>query len=229
MAVQNQQWDIVALLLEHGASLSTENHFGHPPLIFSVHDSLAELWLIKLLVPDKPLQIYKTVVTFSMFTKPEDHDQRLCVLMYLLERLLPLQLTSVHLTAKGLYVNEARIPLVLISPQEELEMFCHLLEQTCVTMKLSILVDDVYSGEGYVTVIHEMVEAFNSTPSSLRKLAVLAIRQCVLQRKSSSSYGNLGLPHLLLSMVQWADLGMEIHEMRFHLQDFPLDNAFSIR
>ena len=228
LVVHNSQWDIVPVLLQHQASVNIQDDSGNTALIHCFDgnlSSLPELSVIESLIPDEPLQMYKAVIWLLMSV--EDCDCRLSVLMHLLQHLLPLQLISVRLDSFGaLYLNQVKMPAPLrrrrrSRPPTDLvvEMICHLLQQTCVAKPFSAAVDHYQCGKSYVERIQAMVKALTTMPCSLTKLAILAIRPCILQRKSSGNLDNLGLPAALLSLVKWETLGEGLHEMWCHYKN----------
>ena len=78
----------------------------------------------------------------------------------------------------------------------------------------SIEVDETFGCEQEtVDFFHSMSEHLNSHPASLTKLAVLAIRQCVLRHGKASNFDKLGLPQLLVNLINWKKLSEELKEM----------------
>ena len=209
-------WDNLQLLVEHGALVNNTDVCNNVPLYYCIQHVTADLPVVRMMMPDDPIQKYKVLVQLLLYPV-DDGNQWFQGVKCLLEHLPPLQLTSVELDAKNnLNVNCINIKELTQdhkSVEKALYMICHLLQGTCLTRQLTVAVDAKHDGESYVERLYEMEETVNSKPPSLTKLAVLNIRQYVMYCKNSSNYTKIGLPGRLESLLKYEPLALELQQM----------------
>ena len=207
--------DNVQLLVDHGASVNMVNNNDNVPLIYCFWHYLADLPVIKMLLPDDPHQMLKAVISL-LLCHFNNMDHWFLVLTCLLESLHPVEVLCIELDTNNMFSLNKRMILHHLTNatlEKALNMICPLLEQMCVSRQLTVTLDAKHDGESYVDRIHAMVDTLSSTPPSLTKLAVLCIRQCVLQG-TNRGYDQLGLPKQIESLLKLEPLAIELQQIR---------------
>ena len=228
-AIDSSQWNTVALLVQHGASLTKTNFSADRTPLSSCLESEVPIEIVKMLMPpktdDSDTEVCRVIAYLLLNTLEEKYDCQLVIMRYLLQNLRPLKLESIRIPGdQEMLINGRTIDIASIidieysTPQIRslfFEMLCHLLQETYLSMNLAIEYNDDSEslnndiiGAQFSTLSHKLTRH----PPSLFKLSTLTVKQSMTTYDDRDFY-SLELPGRVISRLKWAELAIDLYDM----------------
>ena len=230
-AIEHCQWGTVALLVQHGASLTEMSfYFEETPLLFYMTRFYPDIdiEIVKLLMPPRTtgsyIDGYRAIMCLIVNTSCDEYN--CAIVKYLLLNLSTLELESITLDLdygmSCMKVNGKSVALSFHTfPKAvcmEMDMLCYVLQETCVSKTLTINIDDDcprVDKDAISKQLDTLSDSLTRHPPSLFKLAALTVKQ-KMTGHDNSDFDALGLPMCVVCKLKWEELATELYSMWRH-------------